>query len=105
MMMRAKTAKFKLEQKVSNVGIWGQDYIMPIYDGLLVLTDTKDPEVIGEILWDSYRLDCYLRLNSEIDLLDYILTYEDFKSFCKTIKKGKYHVRLAHQTVIVKSEK
>jgi hypothetical protein len=100
--MEKLKAIFKLTLR-QGVDTWGYETEMPVYDGLHLYTTEKNPRHVGRILWDPKVENCYLQLDTDEELDDFIDSYETFKEFCATIKLAKFHIRLAHEDINIDS--
>lgn len=87
--------KFKLVFR-EDVDAWGNETEMPVYDGLHLYTDERNPRHVGRILWDAKAKNCYLQLGIDEELDDFVKDYETFKQFCNIVKLAKFHIKLAH---------
>ena len=81
---------------------FGRDCILPLYDGVNVFSSNEDgeDEYLGCMLWDSNAQDCYLRVRSGLDPVKHIRSYDEFKDFCEVLKLAKYHIGLAHRSIV-----
>lgn len=95
-------AKFKLAFR-EGIDAWGNEVEMPVYDGLHLYTTERNPRHVGRILWDSKARNCYLQLDTDEELDDFISDYETFTQFCNIVKLAKFHIRLAHEDLNVDS--
>ena len=101
-MEKTKT-KFKLKLRES-IDTWGNEVEMPVYDGLHLYTNERNPRHVGRILWDSKVKNSYLQLDTDEELDDFIDSYETFIEFCNTVKLAKFHIKLAHNEINLDSD-
>ena len=100
--MEKVKSKFKLKLR-EGIDAWGNEVEMPVYDGLHLYTNERNPRHVGRILWDPKAKNSYLQLDTDEELDDFIDSYETFKEFCITIKLAKFHIKIAHNAVNVDS--
>ena len=90
---------------ITAISAFNYEVELPIYDGVIIACQV-DKEPIVELITlhcEMYDTNCKLIIKKDINLADYIETYEDFKAFNDVIEKAKYHIELAHQAAIAAS--
>jgi hypothetical protein len=98
-----QTKKFFLKP-LTAVNAFNYEMELPIYDGVIIACQIDNTVIdLLTLYCEMYETTCKLVIKKDIDLADYITSYEDFKALNEVIEKAKYHIELAHQAAIASS--